>query len=461
MVDKVSNDLFEIKIVVTNNSKYNFSLFIKPEDMSEEITFLKEKIMDHCQKNNIILYNLTTKLTPQRFIYDGIYEDNQNLFYFQEYFPIYCEMRIGFEEKDYDVEIVYNNKNIKVSVNDKSTFQDLIVEVNKKINVSPDVFSYGKKIIYSNVNKINKYPPHLYYNEIDYNTNKNDYLMFYGVNSKSSIIAEKKIEIELDIIGSDALKIYVKQNSNVHGLINEIPHFVEVTGSIELEINKKLLSLNQSIKDLCSNKDKIKVSAEISNKQSGGGNFVDLEDVDPKTRKFSKTASKWRYCDNGMNLYGFCLNGDCKAYNHEVICMLPKVTVFNLGETSTFCPLCGEQIVATHIGFFKCNYFFNGRKIINGKVSRVKQTKADAKQAKDNDGIVVYDPEEKDGKKVLVKWVKLTITVFDLDDDLPTCIFCNKEIQKGDEEKLKCKCMSHKECSKRNYNCPDCSSNRP
>jgi len=460
MVDKVSNDSYEITILVTNNSKFNFSFFIKPEDMSEEISFLKEKIMDHCRKNNISLYNFSTKLTPQGFIYNGIYEDPQNLFYYQEYFPIYCEMRIGFETKDYDVEVVYNNKKVKVKVNDESTFEDLIDKVKEKINVSPDVFSYGKKIIYSNMDKINKYPPNICFNEIDYNTNQNDYLMFYGVTSNSSIIAEKKIEVELDITDSNGLKIYIEENSKVQNLIKEITHFKKVSGLIELEMNEKSLTSKQSIKDLCSNNDKIKVSAEISQKQ-GGGDFVDLEAVDPITRKFSKTAANYRYCDRGNNGFGICLNGDCDAYKKEVICMLPKVKVFNLGETSTFCPLCGEQIEATHIGFFKCNYFFNGKKKIDGRVIRVKQTKADAKQAKDTDGIVVYEPQEKDGEKVLVKWTNLTITVFDLDDGLPRCIFCNKEIQKGDEEKLKCNCMSHKECSKKNYNCPDCSSNRP
>ena len=57
--------------------------------------------------------------------------------------------------------------------------------------------------------------------------------------------------------------------------------------------------------------------------RGAGGPFIEFADVDEISNKkklnFSKKAPEWRKVVKGLNLFGNCINKECKSYNKEVI----------------------------------------------------------------------------------------------------------------------------------------------
>lgn len=48
--------------------------------------------------------------------------------------------------------------------------------------------------------------------------------------------------------------------------------------------------------------------------------FADVDEISNKKKlNFSKKAPEWRKVVKGLNLFGNCINKECKAYNKEVI----------------------------------------------------------------------------------------------------------------------------------------------
>ncbi len=77
----------------------------------------------------------------------------------------------------------------------------------------------------------------------------------------------------------------------------------------------------------------------------------------------SDTAPDWRTVDNGINLFGYCENKDCKAFEKEVIEMI-KENEFDICKIQGImhCPMCKCPVKVGTIGFYNCYFNFYGSK---------------------------------------------------------------------------------------------------
>ena len=105
------------------------------------------------------------------------------------------------------------------------------------------------------------------------------------------------------------IEIYIKFNmKGILGGWKSIYEFRSLIERKELNLKDPLLS---------------KVSFGVNPLRGGGYlsglEFVNLENSKSKILKFSKNAPKWRKVCEGLNLFGKCIYGYCKAFNNEVI----------------------------------------------------------------------------------------------------------------------------------------------
>ena len=114
-----------------------------------------------------------------------------------------------------------------------------------------------------------------------------------------------------------------------------------------------------------------------------GLEFVNLENSKSKILKFSKNAPKWRKVCEGLNLFGKCIYGYCKAFNNEVIFPVGINVKFDLNKQKKeiVCPICHKNFIPLTLGFWKCEYQIKGEKLKNGEYRKVningKETKDD------------------------------------------------------------------------------------
>ena len=118
----------------------------------------------------------------------------------------------------------------------------------------------------------------------------------------------------------------------------------------------------------------------------GGGcpfEFVDCDNGKTKKLKFSKKAPDWRRVEEGLNLFGKCINKDCEAFNKEVIDPKSNNIKFSIDEQKREikCPICNKNFMPLTLGFWKCEYQIKGVRLKNGEYEDVningKETKGD------------------------------------------------------------------------------------
>jgi len=68
----------------------------------------------------------------------------------------------------------------------------------------------------------------------------------------------------------------------------------------------------------------------------------------------------WEIVDRGVSVEGTCRNSFCEAFDKTVYCRKGFV-VFNIAEI-VHCPACGSVVTDTTMGFYKCQWMFEGRK---------------------------------------------------------------------------------------------------
>lgn len=137
-------------------------------------------------------------------------------------------------------------------------------------------------------------------------------------------------------------------------------------------------------------------------------NFVDVENNKIKNLNFSQKSPKWRKIAKGLNIFGFCNNPKCEAFNNEVVYMtnLPNDGLnFNLNEkvADIRCPICSKIIKPKTCGFYDCEYQFVGEKIDEGEIK-----KYDSKTRETFGNNFEYFDALKNGEIV---WIKLNIYV--------------------------------------------------
>ena len=142
-----------------------------------------------------------------------------------------------------------------------------------------------------------------------------------------------------------------------------------------------------TFKDI-NNGDRLEVKYE--GRTIGGGGLCNIEFVDvdksTKTTKINiyKDATKWRQVSIGLNLFGKCINKECKAFNEEVIYRVGINQKFDLNSDDRKrikCPICSKNFLPITMGFWKCEYQIKGEKFRNGNYEEVningKETKGD------------------------------------------------------------------------------------
>ena len=110
---------------------------------------------------------------------------------------------------------------------------------------------------------------------------------------------------------------------------------------------------------------------------------MDYDNGKIKKLKFVKNAPEWRRVHEGLNLFGKCINKDCKAFNKEVIHPKSNTIKFSIDQQKREikCPICNKNFMPLTFGFWKCEYQIKGEKLyegdyedidINGKETREK-----------------------------------------------------------------------------------------
>ena len=140
----------------------------------------------------------------------------------------------------------------------------------------------------------------------------------------------------------------------------------------------------------------------------GGGcsfEFVDYDNGKTKKLKFSKNAPEWRRVYEGLNLFGKCINKDCKAFNKEVIDPKSNNIKFSIDQQKREikCPICRKNFMPLTFGFWKCEYQIKGVRLKNGEYEDVN---VNGKETKGDD-FEYYDPSD-NGTSF---WDSLTIFV--------------------------------------------------
>ena len=103
--------------------------------------------------------------------------------------------------------------------------------------------------------------------------------------------------------------------------------------------------------------------------KGGGGNlpneFANLSEEfirKDTVSHFGPTIPKWRTIGKGINLYGNCEHENCKAYDKEVI-MHVDSKEYNVYEESFMgiCPMCNKYFDLDTCSFYKCDYRIEGK----------------------------------------------------------------------------------------------------
>ena len=149
---------------------------------------------------------------------------------------------------------------------------------------------------------------------------------------------------------------------------------------------------------------------DCDNLIGAGGPMLDFVDVSSgKVMKlhFSNKAPVWRKVDKGLNIFGICNNSKCKAYKKEVVypTKLNEGLTFNLNEEilNIKCPICQKIIKPKTCGFWKCEYQFIGKKIVEGEL-----TSFDSKTKETNGNDFEYYNAFENGE---TQWIELFIYV--------------------------------------------------
>ena len=157
--------------------------------------------------------------------------------------------------------------------------------------------------------------------------------------------------------------------------------------------------MNKRLSDLHFKNDKniIRVR-DCENMFGGGGDFIEFCDVSNGKKELIK-YNNFGIPGKGINIYGYCKNDSCIAYNQEVV-VHRNEKYFDLVQEkhNLKCPICKNIIIPNTVGFLQCEYKIMGRKLKNGE-------EFDFKEIADNPGKIKYynSKENINGKEEMVE----------------------------------------------------------
>ena len=98
----------------------------------------------------------------------------------------------------------------------------------------------------------------------------------------------------------------------------------------------------------------------------GGGDSIEFCDVSNGKKELINSNIIYGTPNKGINIYGFCKEKNCIAYNKEVVVPINK-NYFDLlrQKHDLKCPKCNNIIIPNTVGFLQCEYKVKGKKLKN------------------------------------------------------------------------------------------------
>ena len=98
----------------------------------------------------------------------------------------------------------------------------------------------------------------------------------------------------------------------------------------------------------------------------GGGDSIEFCDVSNGKQELINSNIIYGTPNKGINIYGFCKEKNCIAYNKEVVVPINK-NYFDLlrQKHDLKCPKCNNIIIPNTVGFLQCEYKVKGKKMKN------------------------------------------------------------------------------------------------
>ena len=123
--------------------------------------------------------------------------------------------------------------------------------------------------------------------------------------------------------------------------------------------NKRLIDLDIENNDVI-----------LTNKcHEGGGDSIEFCDVSNGKKELINSNIIYGTPNKGINIYGFCKEKNCIAYNKEVVVPINK-NYFDLlrQKHDLKCPKCNNIIIPNTVGFLQCEYKVKGKKIVKNLI---------------------------------------------------------------------------------------------
>ena len=104
----------------------------------------------------------------------------------------------------------------------------------------------------------------------------------------------------------------------------------------------------------------------INSYSIGGGDSIEFCDVSNGKQELINSNIIYGTPNKGINIYGFCQEKNCIAYNQEVVVPINK-NYFDLlrQKHDLKCPKCNNIIIPNTVGFLQCEYKVKGQKLKN------------------------------------------------------------------------------------------------
>ena len=115
--------------------------------------------------------------------------------------------------------------------------------------------------------------------------------------------------------------------------------------------------LNKRFSDIKSISNKNRIKIIFTTRYEGGGDLIEFCDVSNGKEELVNSNMIYGTPDKGINIYGYCKNYSCIAYNQEVVVHINKKYFDLLSEKHDLkCPICKNIIIPNTVGFLQCEY---------------------------------------------------------------------------------------------------------
>ena len=169
----------------------------------------------------------------------------------------------------------------------------------------------------------------------------------------------KKIYFSKNTIVKDALIQYLKI---INSIIDLSPHKILFLYKEEVLNQEEYLNKRFSDFKYINNKIIVRV-IEFIDVKGAGRDLIEFCDVSNGIIELINSNIIYKTTGKGINIYGFCQEKNCIAYNQMIVVHINKKYFDLLNEKHDLkCPICNNIIIPNTVGFLQCKYKIKGRK---------------------------------------------------------------------------------------------------